>query len=79
LQFHHDVDDPKFAPRRRHFVERLAASRARFVVEIIDHRMWPTGPNTTREFPELRALLERDYRVAVEDPAFLIWERSATE
>lgn len=76
FHFYHHVDEPYIAQLRARFIGLLRAAPPRFVVEMTA-RPWPRGKRTTRSFPQLEALLARDYRVALSDPAFRIHERSA--
>jgi uncharacterized peroxidase-related enzyme len=75
VYFYHHVSNPYIQSLRRTFLTDMKAARPRFVVEITgEDKPWVSGADTTREFPELAALLERDYRVAVSGRGYVIYE-----
>jgi hypothetical protein len=77
FHFYHHVSKPYIRTLRREFVAELAAKPPRFVVAIPEHRAWPHGADTTREFPELNALLENQYTIVEDGGAYRILERRA--
>jgi hypothetical protein len=68
FHFYHHAGHPYIAALRARFLREMEERRPRFVVEVLQDKPWPTGEGSTQEFPELRALLERDYEVAEDDP-----------
>ena len=79
FHFYHHISSPYIHKLRSRFIRELRANHPRFIIQVIRDKPWPHGPNTTREFPELSGLLNRDYRVAKEDDFFVIYERIARE
>jgi hypothetical protein len=74
--FYHNVDDPYIQGLRSRFIAALTAARPRFVVEVYDDGAYsePTGPNTSRDFPELRTFLEENYSIVQEGQGYIIYE-----
>ncbi len=54
----------------------LQAARPRFIIEVtaID-KPWVSGPDTSREFSELREFLDSHYSIEVEKDDYVIYER----
>jgi hypothetical protein len=74
FHFHHHVSTDYIRGLRRRFVTALESSRARFIVRG-KAGPFPTGPDTTRDFPELEALIQRGYGRVLERPGYEIYER----
>jgi hypothetical protein len=57
-------------------MKQMQEKNPRFIVEVtaID-KPWISGEDTSREFPELRKLLNNDYLIAVEKDDYLIYKR----
>jgi hypothetical protein len=74
--FYHNVNDPYIQQLRARFIIELERARPRFIVEVYDDGPFaePTGPNTSREFPELRAFLAENYSVVQEGQGYRIYE-----
>jgi hypothetical protein len=74
--FYHHVNNPYVQTLRQRFVEDLERTRPRFVIEVYDDGPFsePTGPNTSRDFPELRAFLAENYSVVQEGQGYRIYE-----
>ena len=74
--FYHHVSQPYIQRLRVSFMNDLERSSPRFIVEVtaID-KPWITGPDTTREFPELRAFLDENYSVTIQKDDYAIYER----
>jgi hypothetical protein len=54
----------------------LSAALPRFVVQIEpEPQPWVSGADTTRDFAELRALLDADYEVVTRGGGYAIYER----
>jgi hypothetical protein len=74
--FYHHIDDPYIQMLRQRFITQFDAARPRFVIQITaENKPWPSGPRTTREFPELTQRLTRDYRVVLEGDGYRVLER----
>jgi hypothetical protein len=57
-------------------MDELRASSPRFVVEVTAmDKPWVAGPDTTRDFPELRLFLEENYFVKIQRDDYVIYER----
>lgn len=61
FHFYHHIDSPYIRKLRRQFISDLLTRKPRFIIQVLNNRAWPQGPNTTRSFPELQALLEKHY------------------
>jgi hypothetical protein len=74
--FYHNVSSPYIQGLRRDFLLKFSLARPRFVIRVLsDDKPWPSGPDTTRNFPELEILLARDYKVVKERQDYQILER----
>jgi hypothetical protein len=73
--FYHHVSTPYIQALRADFINDLQASAPRFIVEVtaID-KPWVSGPDTSREFPELREFLSNNYSVAIQKDDYTIYE-----
>ena len=74
--FYHDIDVPYVQQLRERFVQDLERTKPRFIIEVYDDGQYsePTGPNTSRDFPEFRAFLAEHYSVALEGQGYRIYE-----
>ena len=74
--FYHNVNSAYIIGLRKRFMDDLQLAMPRFVVEVYDDGPYsePTGPNTSRDFPELRSFLAQDYSVVKEGPGYRIYE-----
>jgi hypothetical protein len=74
--FYHHISNPYIQSLRADFMTDLQAANPRFVIEVtaID-KPWVSGPDTSREFPELREFLNSHYSVQVEKEDYVIYER----
>jgi hypothetical protein len=72
--FYHNLDVPYVQELRARFLEALERTRPRFIIEVYDDGPYaePTGPGTSRDFPELRAFLAENYSVAQEGEGYRI-------
>lgn len=76
FQFYHNVSNPYIMGLRTRFMAELTASRPKFILERLgEEKPWPSGPDTTRDFPELRHFLIDNYLVSSKSPEFNIWIR----
>ncbi|MBK9206905.1 MAG: glycosyltransferase family 39 protein [Anaerolineales bacterium] len=73
--FYHHVSNPYIQSLRADFMNDLQAANPRFIIEVtaID-KPWITGPDTSREFPELRAFLNENYSVTIHKDDYTIYE-----
>lgn len=75
FHFYHHLSQPYIQRLRTRFVESLNSSRPRFVIQIWGNdKPWFHGPDTTREFPELQALLDEEYAPVAEGNGYTIYE-----
>ena len=74
--FYHNVNDPYIQELRARFVQALSQTLPRFIIEVYDDGPYaePTGPNTSREFPEFRDFLAKHYSVVQEGQGYRIYE-----
>jgi hypothetical protein len=74
--FYHNVDNPYIQGLRIRFMQALERARPRFIIEVFDDGQYsePTGPNTSREFPEFRSFLVENYSVVKEGQGYRIYE-----
>jgi hypothetical protein len=74
--FYHHVSQPYIQELRADFLNDLQAASPRFIIEVtaID-KPWITGPDTSRDFPELREFLNKKYSVTIDKDDYVIYER----
>ena len=74
--FYHHVSNPYIQGLRTDFMNDLQNSSPRFIIEVtaID-KPWITGPDTSRDFPELRKFLNKNYSVTIDKDDYVIYER----
>ncbi len=74
--FYHNVNNPYIQNLRSRFLDDLNRARPRFIIEVYDDGAFaePTGPNTSRDFPEFRAFLAEYYSVVQEGQGYRIYE-----
>lgn len=75
--FYHHVSNPFIQKLRGRFMAAMTAAPPRFVIQIETRKPWPSGEDTTREFPELQQLLDSHYSVASRGDGYTIYERTA--
>lgn len=79
FHFYHHVSNPTIQALRRQFMQSLAAAPPRFIVDVqANNKPWVSGPDTTREFPELRRFLSEHYAPAFKGDGFTIYERASS-
>ena len=76
VMFYQQAGSPYTTKLRREFMGLMKARRPRFVIEVVTNKPWPRGQGTTREFVELRRLLDEHYAVRLHGSGFQIHERS---
>ena len=77
--FYIRVSDPFVLELRRRFLRQMAERVPRFVVDVYGpDKPWVRGWDTSREFPELRTLLVRDYVPVGEALGTVIYERRSS-
>jgi hypothetical protein len=73
--FYHHVSHPYIQELRRRFMASMETHPPRFVIAIIsEDKPWVSGPDTSREFPELQAFLEKNYLVRMQRKDYVIYE-----
>lgn len=74
--FYHHISNPYIQSLRNDFMKDLTSASPRFIVEVtaID-KPWVTGPDTSRDFPELRAFLNENYSITIHKPDYVIYQR----
>jgi len=75
FHFYHHVGDPYIRALRREFINELGSKRPRFIIEVLQNKPSPAGPDTSGEFPELRSFLEKHYKAVRESSNYRIFER----
>lgn len=77
FHFYHHVSDNYIQKLRRQFISGFKTSKPRFVIEITaEDKPWVSGPDTTREFPELKRVIEEQYKPVDKGDGFVIYERN---
>jgi len=75
FHFYHHVNNAYIGKLRREFMIELTARKPRFIIQVLEFKPWPRGPNTTRHFPELQEFLEQCYATAQQGATYRILER----
>ncbi|MFA6240752.1 MAG: glycosyltransferase family 39 protein [Candidatus Hydrogenedentales bacterium] len=75
--FHH-VSNPFIQELRKNFVDELAASKPRFILQSKMNSDFIKGNDCSKIFPALEELLNRDYFIALDSQEFAIWESNAS-
>ncbi|MEA2700171.1 MAG: hypothetical protein QOI66_4442, partial [Myxococcales bacterium] len=76
FHFYHHVSHPFIQLLRRRFLDEFQRAQPRFVLEYFgENKPWPSGKDTTREFPELQQILATSYRVQQSGLEYRIHER----
>jgi len=74
--FYHHVSHPYIQSLRADFMTDLRIANPRFIIEVTAmDKPWVAGPDTSREFPELRAFLDENYSVTIHKDDYIIYER----
>jgi len=74
--FYHHVSHPYIQSLRADFMNDLQVASPRFIIEVAaTDKPWVTGPDTSHEFPELRAFLGENYSVTIQKDDYTIYER----
>ena len=77
FEFYHNVSNPVIRGLRSRFIRELNVAKPRYVLQVNgEDKPWPSGPDTSREFPELNRFLKDNYVIATQYPTLVIWERS---
>lgn len=77
--FYHHVSEPYIQELRRSFMEQLRAAAPRFLIEVETNKPWVSGPDTTRDFAELRQHINEFYASVFEGNGYRIYERNRNE
>lgn len=73
--FYHHVSNPYIQSLRADFMTDLQAASPRFIIEVTAlDKPWVSGPDTSREFPELREFLGENYSIAIQKDDYTIYE-----
>ena len=75
FHFYHHISSPYIQKLRGDFMDELVANNPRFIIQVLEDKPWPTGPDTTREFPELQTFLARRYAPAHKGATYRILQR----
>ncbi len=74
--FYHHISDPYIRSLRSDFMTQLQAARPRFIIEVTSiDKPWVSGPDTSRDFPELRTYLDANYSITIQREDYIIYER----
>ncbi len=76
FHFYHHVSSPYIRRLRREFIVELREKPPRFVIQVLENRSWPTGPDTTTEFPELQGFLKQHYTTVQQGTTYNILEKN---
>ncbi|HNR68559.1 MAG TPA: hypothetical protein PKN04_11405 [bacterium] len=74
FHFYHHINSPFVSKLRREFLNELDVKKPRFIIQVLENKPWPTGTNTTRDFPELQSLLDQCYEPAYQGATYRILE-----
>ena len=72
--FYHDVSNPFIQSLRNTFIEELYAEQPRFIIQVMTHKPWVFGVDTTREFPALEIFLAENYSPVFEGDGYTVLE-----
>lgn len=75
FHFYHHISDPYIKNLRREFITELTSARPRFIINVFDNKPWPSGLNTSRDFPELQSFINNYYKVVHTGITYNIFER----
>jgi hypothetical protein len=75
FHFYHHISHPYIGELRRSFMDELSVKKPRFIIQVLEDKPWPSGPDTTRDFPELQSFLEQYYAAAKQDARYRILQR----
>ncbi len=74
--FYHHVSDPYIQGLRSQFINELELGPPAYIVEVTSmDKPWISGPDTSREFPELDEFLDENYLTAVQRDDYNIYVR----
>jgi hypothetical protein len=75
--FYHHVSNPYIQGLRQRFIQDLSAAPPRFIIQVVtDQKPWPTGQDTTREFPALQTILRTQYHPVQAQNGYILLERN---
>ena len=76
VQFYQNINDPYIQGLRSEFITAINKTNPRYFVEVTaPDKPYVSGPNTTRDFPELQEILKTRYQTVMWDREFVIYER----
>ena len=75
-QFYHNISEPYIQGLRSEFIAAINKTNPRYFIEVTaPDKPYASGPDTTRDFPELQEILRTRYQVVMLDKEFIIYER----
>jgi len=77
--FHHHLSNPFVQGMKADFIAKLEHARPRYVVMKTRNPFYPSGRDTSRDFPELRHLLATEYKMTWAEHGYRIYERKLSE
>jgi len=75
VQFYHHISNSYIKKLRRRFIKNLKQSNPRFIIAIETNKPWVSGIDTTREFKELKSIIDSHYSVSFHGDGYLIYEK----
>lgn len=74
--FYHHVSEEYIQTLRRDFLVEFAQARPAFIIQILTHKPWPSGDDTTQRFDEVEEIIAREYDLDLEGDGYRIFRRS---
>ena len=75
--FYHHVSHPYIQNLRHRFIADLTAAKPRFILQVTaEDKPWPSGRDTTRQFPQLQAILASQYHPVQSQNGYVIYMRN---
>jgi hypothetical protein len=75
FHFYHHISNPEIRNIREEFLGQLIQSKPRIIIQFNQDRPWVTGPDTSRDFPELDEFLNTNYVIDKEKDGYCLWQR----
>ncbi|WP_347989907.1 hypothetical protein [Methylomonas sp. AM2-LC] len=73
--FYHHLSNPFIQGLRQAFICQMTQLRPRFIIDVPgEDKPWVSGVDTTREFPELRDFIAKNYKPAHQGNNYIIYE-----
>ncbi len=77
FHFYHHISNPYIRGLRDRFIENLEEASPRFIIEIISHKPWVGGEDTTADFYRVREYISAYYSKGLVGRGYTIWVRRA--